>query len=164
MKSYIISIILVGIVGSFVTILSPEGEGGGLGKHTRLAVGLCLILVCITPIITLVQGLGDLDIKSLIPEIDAEESLEYESIFNSSYNAAEVENLREGIVSILYDKFKIEPSDCYVKVSVAEGDAGNRRLERIYINLYGAAIWKDTGAIENYLSSLFGCEIVTAVG
>lgn len=164
MKTYIISIILVGVVGSFVNILSPEGEGGGLSKHTKLAVGLCLILVCTAPLFSLIRDLGELDIHALIPELGEEESLEYESIFHSSYDNAEIENLREGIVSILGDRFDIEPSECYVKVKVTEGGAGERRLERIFINLYGSAIWKDTGAIEAYLSSLFGCEIVTAVG
>ena len=44
MKNYIISIIIVGVIGSLVTLLSPDGEGGGLKKHVSLAVGLCMIL------------------------------------------------------------------------------------------------------------------------
>ncbi len=152
------------MIGSIITVLSPDGEGGGLGKHTRLAVGLCLVLVCITPLYSLIESLKSFDVSDLIPEPDIEESLEYESIFQSSYYQAEIENLRSGIVAILYDKYEIEPSDCLVKVKVAEDETGKRRLEQIFINLYGAAVWKDTGAIEGYLSSLFGCETVTAVG
>ena len=49
-------------------------------------------------------------------------------------------------------------------MTVSDGSSGDVRLERIFINLYGSAIWCDTGAIEDYLSSLFSCEIVTAVG
>lgn len=164
MKTYIVTIILVGVIGSISSILSPDGEGGGLGRHTRLAVGLCLVLVCITPVYSLINTLKSFDINDLIPEIDAEEGIEYESIFQSSYEQAELENIRVGIASILYDKYGIEPSDCLVKVKVTADENGKRRLEQIFINLYGAAVWKDTGAIEDYLSSLLGCEIVTAVG
>ena len=164
MKTYIVTIILIGVIGSIITVLSPDGEGGGLGKHTRLAVGLCIILVCITPLTSLINNLKEFDVNDLIPEIGAEESLEYESIFQSSYEQSEIESLRSGIAKILYDKYGIEPSDCLVKVKVTEDEIGKRRLEQIFINLYGAAVWKDTGEIEGYLSSLFGCETVTAVG
>lgn len=164
MKAYVISVILVGVIGSFVTILSPEGERGGMVKHTSFAVGLCLVLVCVSPLASFVKGVKDLDANTLIPDIGVEESLEYESIFNSSYDAAEIENLKEGIRSILYERFDVEPSECYVNVTVSEGNTGERQLLRIFINLYGSAIWKDTEEIEKYLSSLFGCEIITAVG
>ena len=164
MKTYIISIILVSVVGSIISVLSPDGEGGGLAKHTRLAVGLCLVLVCTTPIASFIRGLEAFDPEDYIPQLDGEESLEYESIFNSSYSEAEVENLREGIKTILYEKFNVEPSECYVFVKISEGDVGERRLLRIFINLYGSAVWKDSGAIESYLSSLFRCETVIAVG
>ena len=164
MKGYVISIIIVGVIGSFVTLLAPEGEGGGLGKHARLAVGLCVILVCIAPLNSLLRGLSGLDLHSLMGDGGDGGAEEYESIFDSSYSAAEIENLREGIKTILFDKFGVEPSECYVKVTVSGDAVGDRRLERIFINLYGSAIWRDTGAIEDYLSSLFGCEIVTAVG
>ena len=57
MKAYVISVIIVGVIGSIIALISPEGEGGGLGKHTRLAVGLCVILVCIAPLGSLLRGL-----------------------------------------------------------------------------------------------------------
>ena len=164
MKAYIISVIAVGIIGSFVSILTPEGEGGGIGRHSRLAVGLSLIIVCAAPIFNMISGLRELDVNSLLPQEGAEESIEYESIFNSSYSAAEIESLKEGIKNILQSRFGIEGSECYVAVKTAEDGCGGRKLERIFINLYGSALWKDTGEIEKYLSSLFGCEIVTAVG
>ena len=77
---------------------------------------------------------------------------------------AEEENLKLGIVDILKNKFDIDSSECYVSVKISTGSDMKRRLERIFINLYGSAIWKDTVSIEKYLSSLLGCEVVIAIG
>ena len=45
-----------------------------------------------------------------------------------------------------------------------EKNGGEKRLSRVLVTLYGAAVWKDSSAIEERLRSLLGCEIVTAVG
>ena len=164
MKQYIITVIIVGVIGSLVTILSPDGEGGGLKSHVRLAVGLVLTLVCISPLISLVQTLGELDIHGLVGDIEGSDREEYESIFQSGYDAAEIENLKEGIKSILRERFDVTYDECYVSVVTRTDKDGKRDLERIFINFYGAAIWKNTGEIEDYLGELFGCEVVTAVG
>ena len=164
MKIYIVSIIVVGVVGSILSIISPEGEGGGLSKHTRLAFGLCLILAVALPLSSFFRELREIDLQSIIPEVPEGEREEYESIFQSSYEKAELENLREGIVTILGDRFGIDSSECAVSVQVSRDGDGVRRLDRIFINLYGSAVWKDTGEIEEYLSSLFSCQVVTAVG
>ena len=164
MKQYVISVMVVGVVGAIVTLLSPEGEGGGLKSHVRLAVGIVLILVCVSPLITMVKTLSEIDVKDMIGEVDDENLDEYESIFQSGYEAAEIENLKEGIKSILLERFGVKSDECYVSVSTAKNSEGERHLKRIFINLYGSAIMKNTGEIEDHLSSLFGCEVVIAVG
>ena len=60
MKQYVISVMVVGVIGAIVTLLSPEGEGGGLKSHVRLAVGVVLILVCVSPLITMVKTLSEI--------------------------------------------------------------------------------------------------------
>ena len=164
MKQYVISVMVVGVVGAIVTLLSPEGEGGGLKSHVRLAVGIVLILVCVSPLITMVKTLSEIDVKDMIGEVDDEKLDEYESIFQSGYEAAEIENLKEGIKSILLERFGVKSDECYVSVSTAKNSEGERHLKRIFINLYGSAIMKNTGEIEDHLASLFGCEVVIAVG
>lgn len=164
MKNYIISIIIVGVIGSLVTLLSPDGEGGGLKKHVRFAVGLCMILFFATPIMSLIQGLAELDVSALIPSSENGKTAEYESIFESSFSAAEVENLREGIANILKEKFGIEAEQCSVSVKILSSESGKRELQRVFVRLLGSAIWKDTGEIERYLEELLGCEVITAVG
>ena len=163
MKSYVISVLLVSVLGSVVSMLAPEGEGGGLGRHTRLAVGLCLIITVAYPLAGLVECLRGLDLSALIPLTEAGEE-EYESIFLSSLESAERENLCEGIKDILEKNFAVSPEECRVDLNISRGEDGERRLTRVLITLYGSAVWKDTGAMEDYLSSLLGCEVISAVG
>lgn len=163
MKGYVISVLLVSIVGSVISMLAPEGEGGGSGRHTRLAVGLCLIVTVASPLVGFIRDLEALDLSALIPSVEGSEE-EYESIFLSSLESAERENLCEGIRDILQKKFDVPPEECRVEVIISSGDDGERRLKRVFLTLYGSAVWKDTGAIEDYLSALLGCEVVSAVG
>ena len=156
-KEYIISIIAIAIIGSFALIITPDGEGGGIKKHISLIVGLAAIVVIISPLISALEHLSELKLENIgALEKDNEE---YESIFHSSYEAAERENLKNGIKSALYDKFKIDESECAVELTVQKGE-----LCRVLIRLYGSAVWCDSADIESYLGSLLGCEIVTAIG
>ena len=164
MKEYVISIICVGVIGSIISLIAPEGEGGGLGKHVRLAVGCVLILTCISPLGELIEGLRGLDLEGLVPEVNEGEAEEYESIFGDSYVAAELSSLREGIAAMLKERFGVAREDCEIAVATRRDKSGNLELTRIFITLYGSAIWKDTGEIEGYFGELFGCEIITAIG
>ena len=160
MKAYILSIVLVALIGAVVSILSPDGEGGGIGKHARFAVGLVLITVCLAPVFSLPSLMSKLGEELILPE-ESTPSVEYESIFQSQYLAAELENTKEGIAMLLHDRFGIEPSDVKISIRLSEEE---RRPEQILVTLYGRAIWSDTQAIESYLEELLGCAVVTAVG
>ena len=159
MKQYIISVISVGIIGSIVLVLSPDGEGGGVKKYVNLIIGLAVTLVCISPISSAFEFLYDLDFNADLSD-SSEIKIEYESIFESSYTAAEVYNLKIGIKSVLEDEFSISEDEC--KVSVTLGDSGE--LRRVLVTLYGSAIWCDSYAIEEHLTRLLGCETLVAVG
>lgn len=162
MKAYIISIICVATIGSVISLLAPEGEGSGLRKHIDLVVGICVLSVCISPILSFLTTLSEFDIGQISAEY-VQNTEKNESLFDSAYTAAEVDNLKIGIKAILNDRFGIDSADCSLSVRIGESDGG-KKLEQIFITLYGSAIWKDTGAIEDYLYELFGCEIVTAIG
>ena len=164
MKQYIISVMIAGVIGAIVTLLSPEGEGGGLKKHVGLAVGLVLVTVAVSPIIGLVRTLAELDVYSIIGDAQEPNKEEYESIFYEGYEAAEIENLKDGIKSILLERFGVKNDECYVSIATRIDEDGKRELNRIFINFYGAAIMKNTEEIEDYLSTLLGCEVVSAVG
>ncbi len=158
-RGYIISVMCVSVVGSLVSMLAPDGEGGGLGKHIRLIFGLCVIIVSINPIKDIVYYIKDVKYEWDYVK-DGYDSEKYEEIFYESYSASEIENLKSGIKQLLSDRFDIDISECEISV----GTDGGGGLERILVTLYGNAVWKNTEEIEEYLYGLFGCEIVTAIG
>ena len=159
MKQYIISVIAVGIIGSIVSVLSPDGEGGGIKKYVNLIIGLAVTLVCILPLSSALDFIKNINLDAYVSDV-SEEKGEYESIFDSSYTAAEVYNLKMGIKSALSDNFSISAEECGVSVTLDECG----ELRRVLVTLYGSAIWRDSDAIEEYLTRLLGCEIWVAIG
>ena len=152
---------IVCVVGSVVCALSPEGEGGGLSRHVGLIFGLCLILVTLAPAKQAIKWISELDIEAVIPDASGQEA-EYESIFESTYTDAEIDNLKEGIKDVLEQRFGVDP--LCVEVSVRfSGEGSDKKLKKVVLTLYGSAIWADTGEIERYLGSNLGCEIVTVI-
>lgn len=158
-KGYIISVICVSIVGSIASMLSLEGENGGLGKHFRLIFGICIVLVCLNPIKDIFNYIENAKNEWIVEGIVQNEE-KYSEMFDKSFAAAEITNLKNGIKQLLNDRFDIDPAECEIAVSL--NDSGD--IKRIFITLYGRAVWKDTAEIENYLFNIFKCEIVTAVG
>ena len=159
MREYIMTVILSGVVGAVVMQLAPSGE---MKRYVKIAVSLVLVTVCISPLLSLFEEVGEWDL-SLLSEADEEGGAEYRAIFESGYEMAEEENLRSGIKALLYERFGVEESEVTVSLHFSEKDGG-RTLERIFLTLYGSAIWKDTGAMERDLEALLGCEVITAVG
>ena len=161
MKQYVMSVIAVAIIASVVSILSPEGERGGISRGVKLCAALCIILVCFAPAREAISFIAELDLELLIPDAQ-DKNVEYESIFMGSYEAAEQQNLKEGIKSFLSDRFGIDP--LCVEVSLHFDKQQPKHLSRVTLTLYGSAIFADSGEIERQLSALLGCEIVTVIG
>ena len=164
MKTYIILVVIVSVIGSIVSIISPDGEAGGLKTHVRLAVGIAIIPICVYPLFAFVNEMKNFDYHEIMGEVNQESYENLDNIFEESYALAEEGNLKDGIARILNERFEVERSECFVSVKIVKNEGGERRLEQIFINLYGSAIWKNTVEIESYFESIFGCEVVTAVG
>lgn len=162
MKEYVISIACVAVICSISSMLAPEGEGGGLGKHIRLVSALVLCVVCVSPVTSLLEELSNLDLYASFSEHYSPDGEKHEEIFKDSFDLSEERVLRDGIYSILFDRFEIGSDECDVSFTIGESD-GKRHLEKIFILLRGSAIWKDTGEIERVLSEIFACEIITAI-
>lgn len=159
MKEYIFTVILAGMVGSAVLMLAPEGDQK---KQVKFAVSLVAVLVCASPMLRFAGTLGETLQYGWEP-FETSSREEYESIFESGYFAAEETNLRTGIKSLLADRFGIAEDEVKVSLKIT-GSGEARRLDRIFLTLYGSAVWKDTGAIEELLREIFSCDVVTAVG
>ena len=163
MKLYVISVICITAVGCLVSMLAPEGEGGGISRNIKLVYGICVAFVCMYPIKNIITTVNELDIGSVV-ETPSQNDEEYKDILDSSYSSAEIINLKNGIKQILYDCFDIDGSECKIDVSLTQTSNGDKKIQRVLVTLYGSAIWKDTGEIERTLESILSCEIVTAIG
>ncbi len=160
MNEYILSIIAISIIGVIVEVISPKGEGGGILRHIKLISAFLLILACLSPLTSLIDGLRELNISERF-EISEGEREELESIFHEQFSLSEIEYVKENIEERLNREFGIKEEDCSISIRVsADGD----KLELIFIRLIGAAVWSDTNKIEDYLGAVFACEIIVAIG
>ncbi len=158
MKEYIMTVFFVSLAASLVILLAPGKEG--VGKYVRIASALVITSALTLPISGLLDSLSRLDISSHLPEM-SEENEKYNEYFKESYKKAELDNLKRGIKAMLKESFGISESNVKVDALLSEQEG---RLDKLYITLYGSAVFKDTGAIEDYLASLFGCEVITIIG
>ena len=158
-----LSVIGVCLIGTLASLLSFDGEGGGISRQIRLIITICVIGVSINPTIELIEYINEFDAAELIGNYE-DNDVNYEEIFNSSYSSAEVQNLKVGVKQLLLDKFGVDGAECLVTVKLADGKGANRNLERVHITLYGSAVFKNTSEIESFLGEMLGCEIVTAIG
>ena len=160
MKEYILSIIAISIIGVIAEIISPKGEGGGISRHIKLIIALLIVLACLSPLTLLIDGLRELNISGSF-EISEDWRQELESIFHEQFSFSEIEYIKENIEDRLYREFGIKKEDCSISIRVS---ADGNRLELIFLRLFGSAVWSDTNKIEDYLGSVFSCEIVVAIG
>lgn len=163
MKGYVLSVIGVCIVGTLVSLLCPDGESGGISRQIRLIIAICVVGVSINPMIGVIEYINELEIGDLMGNYE-NDSTNYDEIFNSSYSSAEIQNLKVGIRQLLMDKFEVDGAECSVEVKLSNQEGKNKTLERVYITLYGPAVFKNTAEIEDFFGELLGCEIVTAIG
>lgn len=118
-----------------------------------------MVIVCLNPIKDVIYYISDLDIDYIV-DVGDENKEEYDEIFKDSYEQAEVENLKNGIKQIIYDRFGVDSSECEISVLTNE----KRELVRVTVTYYGSAIWKNTDEIEECLEKILGCEAVSIIG
>ena len=99
MREFVMLLLIMGMVSAIVTILTPEGERGGIGKLVRFVAGACLIAVCISPMISFIERLAHFEFSEILPSESID--IEYESVLENGYLYAEMENTREGIKSLV---------------------------------------------------------------
>ena len=59
------------------------------------------------------------------------------------------------IERMLCEQFDIDANEMTVSVRVSKDE---QQVESVYVALTGAAIWKDSHAIERYIREAFGCQ------
>ncbi len=153
MRSYIITLTALSFLASIIAALVPDGQRGGLKRHTKLLCSLVLICVMIGPIISFVESLSEVKFDFL-PDIEEGDSQELfvESI--SKMSAAQLEN---ELTVLLEARFDINKGELKVRVEYTT-DGETMTVTRTVVTLSGTAIFKSPYEIEDYVKRLTNVE------
>lgn len=163
MKAYLTSLITAALIAALVSILTPNGERGGIAGHQKLLTSLFLVCVLIAPLNGAIKGLqaligGDLSFIETAPT----EKNEYREQMNDAINSASERYFTQMLTQTISENFSI-PTDelrCLVAWKKNEEDLAP---DRVTVILTGSAIWKDPHAIEAFVTELLGCPCATAI-
>ena len=159
--AYILSLIATVFVATLVGILAPSGDGG-LARHLRLLTSLVLICVLISPALSLAEGVRDLLDGNFSFEGDAGVDEDYSSALEESMNETSKHYFVQMLTQTLAERFSIAEDDIRCRVEW-ETEGEHLRPTRVTVVLSGSAIWKNPAEIEKYVTSLLGCECVSAI-
>ncbi|MBQ9161829.1 MAG: hypothetical protein IJX74_00995 [Clostridia bacterium] len=157
-NKYIYSLILTAFIAVVVELISPAGDGGGVGKHVNMICGLCIAVALINPLKDGAQWLVELardGIEGIVETSEMPSAEQYGDAFAEQiYTVSDSE-----IKRLLCEKFAISENDIEIHSTFNE----EYRPMRITVLLSGQAVFKDPHKITDYLSGAFGCEAVVAI-
>ena len=157
MREYIVSLMAI----SLICFVSREiMTGTRLESQISLVSGICIFLVAITPLISSIGKIGEISFD--IPSAETGDGSEYESIFENYVQNAEIDQIKSSIRDEVCEKFTLDPSEVRIYISFDEG--GEKKLERVSVNLLGSAAFANSNEISAYLEKRLGCEIIITVG
>ena len=161
MREYLMSVICAAITVGIISVLVPEGEGGGLRRHVGLIGALCVVAILISPAQHLLEFLGGLSEGDW--RVDTEQGVEqYEAEYSKYLASLGERELADGLAKLICEKFDISSEQCHVNAKIGQYD-GQAVAEQITVILSGTALLRDPYAIEEFVSELLGCEC-TVVG
>jgi len=159
-KAYMLSIFATALLITVVDILSPSG--GGLSKQLKLVTALVFVCILISPTRLFAQNI--LNFANGDWEFGLEEDVKdhYSSELQDALDDASRDYFEGMLKQTLCEQFAIAEDDLRVRVDWI-GTGEDLRPERVTVILSGKAIWKNPAKIEEYVSSLLGCDCVSAI-
>lgn len=162
MKDLLIAIAGAALAIAMVGILAPEGEREGLSKHIKLFTALLLALTLISPVMALINGIhGALSGEITFPWEKYEGKVDGEDV-QDVLDGASADYVTDMLTQSIEQQFKISRGE--VRCAI-EWDRGEEEWTpvRATVILSGASIWRDPAPIEDFVTSLLGCECVSAI-
>ena len=161
-KTYLLSIFATALLITVVDILAPSNAGSGLSKHLKLVLSFVFVCVLISPTVSLAERL--LEFANGNWEVGVEEDVEnyYANELQNALDDASKDYFEGMLIQTLCAEFGIADGDLRTHVEWS-GDEENLRPKKVTVILSGKAIWKDAGKMEAYVTSLLGCDCVSAI-
>lgn len=143
MSTYLYSLAVAAVLIALVCTLMPESAA----QHVKLLCSLCVILLLISPVMRLVNAVGQGAWE--IPEAWQDEG-QQEQDYGQFSDALVV-----GQLQVLLEKEQgLPPAQCRILVEWGE-DGGVREVTLL---LSGKAIWRDPDPIKAYVEGLLDCK------
>ena len=142
MGEYLYSLALVAVLVALVCTLVPESAM----QHAKLLCSLCVIALLVSPVMSLVQAVGNgtWEIPEAWQEGEQEEQ-NYEQFSDA---------LVVGQLQVLLEREQgLSPKECRILVQWGE-DGGVREVTLL---LSGKAIWRDPDPLCTYVEELLDC-------
>lgn len=161
-KTYMLSIFATALLITVVDILAPSGAGSGLSKHLKLVLSLVFVCVLISPTVSLAEHLFEFAKGNW--EFGIEEDVEnhYTEELQNALDDASRDYFEGMLAQTLCKEFEISEGDLRTHVAW-NNDGENPRPQKVTVILSGKAIWKNSAKIEEYVTSLLGCDCVSAI-
>lgn len=143
MNTYLYSLAVAAVLVALVCTLVPENAM----QHAKLLCSLCVIALLITPVMSLVNavGQGAWEIPESWQDAQQQEQ-EYEQLSDA---------LVVGQLQVLLEREQgLPPAQCRILVEWGE-DGG---VQEVTLVLSGKAIWRDPDPIVAYVRGLLDCE------
>ena len=157
MREYIFSIIGASVITAVITLFLPEG--GDVSKHVKLLASLAVLCMIAAPV-TELSGLWDIggffDSLTNVETGDSEAENKYYDVLTEMGSA----ELEKKLSELVCEKFSIDTKDIKIDVEASERE-GVFCVDRVAVGLFGAAVLKSPYEIEEYISSLVGCDCDT---
>lgn len=129
------------------------GEAASGTKHALRTLGtLAILLVLLTPSLGFLKDAAD-SLPELLPDTPDVQAEDFEQIFLGAIEAQSASDLSEGIASLLAKEFGKNQADFAVRVSFFEDGT----LQRISVQLQGAALLLDPKEVTGFLGDHFDC-------
>lgn len=149
------------LVATLLSLLSPDGERGGVAKHTRLLTSLFLVCVMIAPLKGAISALQNWQSGDLtLPWLENVEENDYQEDMQEALDTASRDYFTKMLTQTLEQKFLMDVGD--VRCAVHWSDGGSSP-EKVTVILSGSAIWKNPKEIQSFVTSLLSCECAVAI-
>ena len=161
MSGYVITLIGTVIICSLAAMLAPE-ENGMLG-YVKLAAGLCILCVAISPITSFVETVDGLfESDGFLSDIWGAEELD--GIYENGLIGVSEASVSEGLRDMICREFELKADEIEVSVKLSEKD-GECVAEGVTVILVsGRAIITDPHEVIAYVERVLECrcEIIYA--
>lgn len=158
MRNYLMGLLVLALCCAVVELLSPAGEGNGIGKHVKLMSALCLLCVLTQPLTQLLREGATLPerlqgwVDGISPG-DGESDEQYAERWEEECERLDVSLAAETVAELLETEFGLAAADCRVELILSESNT----ISKVRVALSGQAIWVNTHEMETYIERMLGC-------